>query len=84
MEIIKGKPKTKLEKIVNKILKNHQDMLGREARIEKLHPQDPTSDTCYILLEGGKDKSSVLEIKEGEIELIYDACREYLQKHIWD
>jgi hypothetical protein len=59
-------------------------MDDRIAKVEKLLPQNPNDDTCYIILEGGEDEGVALPILESEIELVYDACREYLRKHIWD
>ena len=59
-------------------------MNNRIAKIEKLLPQNPNDDSCYIILEGGKDEAAALPILESEIELVYDACREYLRKNIWN
>lgn len=59
-------------------------MSDRIAKIEKLLPNNTDSDNCYIIIEGGDDEAVALPITEDEIELVYDACRKYLTKHIWD
>jgi hypothetical protein len=70
---IDGEPE-KISKVNN--------MADRIAKIEKLHPQNSDDNSCYIILEGGEDEGVALPILEDEIELVYDACREYLRKHI--
>jgi len=71
------------EHLMSKISLNYEDMVGRKAEIKKLYDK-AEDDSCYIMIEGGNDEGIQIAIREGEIEMIYDACREYLVKHIWD